>query len=147
MKFPRCRPAENTASSFPRRATGRNKITTLEISADPGRQELDPVELKPANLKLAGQVLDADDKPVAGCNVNLSGDDQPNANARTDRDGRFSFAHVCEGTIRLSANSQRAFGNISAEGGDTNVVLHLGENMRFFARLQTAQTARRGDGR
>jgi protocatechuate 3,4-dioxygenase beta subunit len=108
---------------------GQKQNHNLEISADPGRQELDTVELKLANLKLAGQVLDADDKPVARCNVNLSGEDQPNANARTDRDGRFSFAHVCEGTIRLSANSQRAYGSISAEGGDTNVVLHLGENM------------------
>jgi protocatechuate 3,4-dioxygenase beta subunit len=110
---------------------GQKQNHNLEISADPGRQELDTVELKLANLKLAGQVLDADDKPVARCNVNINGEDQPSANARTDRDGRFSFAHVCEGTIRLSANSQRAFGSISAEGGDTNVVLHLGENMGY----------------
>ena len=108
---------------------GQKQNHNLEISSEAGRQELDTVELKPANLPLAGQVLDADDKPVARCNVNISGEDQPNANARTDRDGRFSFAHVCEGTIRLSANNQRAYGSISAEGGDTNVVLHLGENM------------------
>jgi protocatechuate 3,4-dioxygenase beta subunit len=110
---------------------GQKQNHNLEIFTDPGRQELDPVELKLANLKLAGQVLDADDKPVARCNVNIFGDDQPNANTRTDRDGRFSFEHICEGTVRLSANSQRAFGNISAEGGDTNVVLHLGENMSY----------------
>ena len=110
---------------------GQNQNNNLEISAEPGRQELDTVELKPANLKLAGQVLDADDKPVARCNVNINGDDQPSANTRTDRDGHFSFAHVCEGTVRLSANSQRTFGNISADGGDTNVVLHLGENMGY----------------
>jgi hypothetical protein len=110
---------------------GQKQNHNLEISAEPGRQELDPVELKLANLKLAGQVLDADDKPVARCNVNLYGEDQPSANARTDRDGRFSFEHICEGTVRLSANSQRAFGNISAEGGDTNVVLHLGENTSY----------------
>ena len=84
---------------------GQKQNNNLDISAEPGRQELDTVELKPANLKLAGQVLDADDKPVAGCYVNLYGEDQPNANTRTDHDGRFSFAHVCEGTIRLSANA------------------------------------------
>ncbi len=80
-----------------------------------------------ANLKLAGQVLDADDKPVAGAYVNLSGEGQPNANTRTDREGRFRFEHVCEGPAQLSANSQRSFGNVSAEGGDTNVVLRLGQ--------------------
>ena len=40
-------------------------------SADAGRMELDVFDLKPANLKLAGQVLDMDDKPVAGVNVNF----------------------------------------------------------------------------
>jgi protocatechuate 3,4-dioxygenase beta subunit len=79
-----------------------------------------------ANLKLAGRVLDADDKPVAGVHVMLNGEGQPNANVRTDRDGRFCFEHVCEGTASLYANHQNSHGNISAEGGDTNVVLQLG---------------------
>jgi hypothetical protein len=106
---------------------GQKQNHNLEISSEAGRQELDPVELKLANLKLAGQVLDADDKPVASCYVNLRGEDQPNDNVRTDREGRFNFEHVCEGTARLSANSQQSYGSISAEGGDTNVVLRLGQ--------------------
>ncbi len=105
---------------------GQKQLHTLEISADALRQELDPVELKPANLKLAGQVLDADDKPVAGSHVNLSGDGQPNAYVPTDRQGRFVFEHVCEGTVQISANNGSSYGNASAEGGDTNVVLRLG---------------------
>ncbi len=110
---------------------GQKQNNNLDISSEAGRQELDPVELKPANLQLAGQVLDADDKPVASCSVSLFGENQPGANTRTDRDGRFSFNHICEGTLHISANSLRAFGNVSAEGGDTNVVLHLGENMGY----------------
>ncbi len=106
---------------------GRKQIYDVGASADATRQELDPVELQPANLPLAGQVLDADDKPVAGCYVNLNGEGQPSANVRTDREGRFRFEHVCEGAAQLSANSQRSFGNVSAEGGDTNVVLRLGQ--------------------
>ena len=107
---------------------GQKQLFNFDVSADAGRQELDPVELKLANLKLAGQVLDADDKPVANCYVNLSGDDQPRDRAQTDREGRFTFDSVCDGTARLSANSQRSSGSISAEGGDTNVVLRLGQN-------------------
>ena len=106
---------------------GQRQIYDVSASADAGRQELDPVELKLANLKLAGQVLDADDNPIDGCSVNLSGDGQPNANVRTDRNGRFSFEHVCEGAVRLSANYQQSYGNISADGGDMNVVLRLGQ--------------------
>lgn len=107
---------------------GQKQLFNFDVSADAGRQELDVVELKPANLKLAGQVLDADDQPVAGCYVNLSGDGQPNAHVRTDREGRFTFEHACEGPAQLNANSQRSYGSISADGGDTNVVLRLGQN-------------------
>lgn len=106
---------------------GQKQNHNLEISADAGRQELDTVELKLANLKLAGQVLDADDKPASGCYVNLNGEGQPSGNTRTDREGKFSFAHVCDGPVQLSASGQSSYGNISAEGGDTNVILRLGQ--------------------
>ena len=106
---------------------GQKQIHDVSVSADAVRQELDPVELKLANLKLAGQVLDADDKPVAGANVNLNGDGQPSGNVRTDHEGRFRFEHVCEGPAQISANNRNSYGNISAEGGDTNVVLRLGQ--------------------
>jgi hypothetical protein len=106
---------------------GQKSIFDVAASAEAGRMELDPFELKFANLKLAGQVLDADDKPVAGTYVNLSGEGQPNANARTGREGRFRFEHVCEGPAQISANNRNSFGNISAEGGDTNVILRLGQ--------------------
>ena len=105
---------------------GRAQMNDVGASADAGRMELDPFDLKPANLKLAGQVLDVDDKPVAGANVNISGDGQPNGNTRSDREGKFQFERVCEGLVRIFANNQGSSGNISAEGGDTNVVLRLG---------------------
>jgi hypothetical protein len=90
------------------------------------RVDLDPVELRRADRKLAGKLVDTDDKPVSGTMVQINGNDQPNANVRTDSEGRFSF-EVCEGTVQLFANSQRNFANMSAEAGDTNVVLKLGE--------------------
>jgi protocatechuate 3,4-dioxygenase beta subunit len=106
---------------------GQKSVFDIGASTDAIRQELDVVELSLANMKLAGQVVDADDKPVAGCNVNINGDGQPSGNARTDREGRFAFEHVCEGAVQISANSQQTYGNITTEGGDTNVVLRLGQ--------------------
>lgn len=110
-------------------APGHGQRFIDAVPADEAKRvELDPIELKPANLKLSGQVVDADDKPVAGVHVNLHGEGQPNATARTDRGGRFTFTQVCEGSARLFANANNAHGNVSAEGGDTNVVLRLGES-------------------
>jgi uncharacterized GH25 family protein len=110
---------------------GAKFIDLAQKSDDATRVELDSVELRRADRKLAGQLVDTDDKPVSGATVQVNGDGQPNASVRTDRDGRFSF-DVCEGTVQLFANSQRAFGNKSAEAGDTNVVLKLGERSMMF---------------
>jgi protocatechuate 3,4-dioxygenase beta subunit len=106
---------------------GQKSINDVDAPAEAGRMELDPFDLKLANLKLAGQVLDADDKPVVGVNVNLNGEGQPNGNTTTDSKGRFHF-QVCEGQVRLFANSQTGgFAQTTAEAGDTNVVLQLGQ--------------------
>lgn len=111
---------------------GQQESYDIGASAEPGRQVLDPVELKLANLKLSGQVLDANDKPVEGAFVNLNGEGQPSAGAQTDSNGRFQFEHVCEGSARLFANARNSFGSATAQGGDTNVVLRLGQNASGF---------------
>jgi hypothetical protein len=91
--------------------------------------ELLPFVLKLADRVLAGQVLNENDKPVSGINVSLNGDDQPEASARTDSKGRFRF-QVCEGTARVYANGDNSYGQVSAESGDTNVVLTLSSQSR-----------------
>jgi protocatechuate 3,4-dioxygenase beta subunit len=112
------------------------QVPDTELAA--GRVELDPVELKPANLKLAGQVIDAEDKPVAGAYVHLQGGEgQPVGQSRTDREGRFRFEQVCEGWAALSASAANSHGNVRAEGGDTNVVIRLGETSAVYAEGQT----------
>lgn len=89
------------------------------------RIELPPFVLKVADRKLAGQVVNAEDKPVSGVNVYMYGDGQPSGSVFTDKAGRFAFHQVCEGEVRLSANSQNSYGSAQAEGGDTNVVITL----------------------
>jgi protocatechuate 3,4-dioxygenase beta subunit len=99
--------------------------------ATDGRMEAGPLELKPANLKLAGQVVDSNDNPVRGATVYINGEGQPGANAHTDREGRFVIEHICEGRIQISANALNTFGNVAAEGGDTNVMVRLGSNAAY----------------
>ena len=99
-------------------------------TADPAARtmELDPFQLPVANLRLAGVVVDEEDKPAAGVMIYSHGAGQPNVNGQTDSKGRFSFDQVCAGTINLSAHSPsgRGQGSIVAEGGDTNITLKLG---------------------
>ena len=120
-------------------APGYGQKTINEVSlTDAGRQELEAIELMPAKMKLAGRVVDADDKPVGGCQVNLSGEGQPAGSVRTDHDGRFVFERVCEGAVELSANGRTtdlgyAYGSVRAEAGDTNVVLQFGQTQNLGA--------------
>ena len=95
------------------------------------RVELEPFQLMPADQRIAGVVLDEEDKPVARASIYTYGDKQPNLNALTDAKGQFSLDKVCAGPIQLSANSRNGgYGNATAEGGDTNVVIRL-RNMRL----------------
>lgn len=78
-------------------------------------------------------MLDADAYPVAGANVNLNGDGQPNVFIQTDKAGRFRFEQVCAGPAQIMADFNNAFGRntsgqISAAGGDPSVVLRLGSH-------------------
>lgn len=106
------------------------------------------IVLRLANKKLAGKVLDADGKPVAGVpvsavivsNIFQPSPDQPETgvvtqvfgpylhNAQTDDEGRFFFDAVCEGPIQLSTGLRAWSGEVQTIGGDTNVVLHLKRN-------------------
>jgi len=115
-------------------APGCGQHSNSQLPSDePQRIDLDPIELKPANLKLSGVVLDAEDKPVAGAMVQLHGEPQPSAVTRTDRKGRFTFNQVCDGqaviTATLSGLYGAEYGNATAQGGDTNVVVRLGQGM------------------
>ena len=97
----------------------------VENDSETNRLELSPLVLKLVNEVIAGQVL-KDDQPVAGVNVNLSGEGQPAGRVATDGQGRFHF-QVCAGQIRLWAFSPSGGGNAQAtvEAGDTNIVMTL----------------------
>jgi hypothetical protein len=91
------------------------------------RVELEPCELPLADQRIAGVVLDADDKPVANANIFGYGEGQPEVNGRTDAKGRFAFSHVCAGPITMQANSPSGgFGSAAVEGGDTNITVQIG---------------------
>jgi hypothetical protein len=92
--------------------------------------------LKSANQKLAGVVTDDLGRPLARTEVRFSGTGQP-ADCKTNADsqGRFVFDAVCGGKVYLSALwsdeptgrhlSYRSSMGMSAQAGDTNIILKL----------------------
>lgn len=106
---------------------GRRSLDATSAAAQPGRAELEPVELCRADLSLAGCVVDAENRPVADARVHISGEGQPTVTTRTDGAGRFAFDQVCKGPVELYANSGVANSSVIAQGGDTNLVIVLSE--------------------
>ena len=107
---------------------GRLMIDPVAPEGNGPRVELDPIGLLAADQRIAGVVIDADDKPVSWGLVSSYGNRQPNLSARTDSRGQFEFKQVCVGPIRLSASSQRGeVGAAIVEGGDTNIMVRVVE--------------------
>jgi hypothetical protein len=96
----------------------------IDLDSATDRLELEPFTLKAADQVIAGQVIDDRERPVSGAHVSVSGDDQPDGSATTDSKGRFRFM-VCEGRVRLFVSGQNGYANISADPGDTNIVVQL----------------------
>jgi protocatechuate 3,4-dioxygenase beta subunit len=115
--------------------TSQQTVATADPKAN--HYEFPPVVLKLADRKLAGRVLGTNGQPVAGVQVWMRGDGQPNNNSMTDADGRFAFKSVCPGPVSLSANSKGLSGYSDATGGDTNVVIRFNANNRVYSQLGT----------
>jgi len=125
--LPPARPYGVSASA---KGFGQDSHNLEAPEASTRRVELDPFQLPRADQRIAGVVVDADDKPVAGAMVSSYGEKQPHLQGRSDAKGRFSFDHVCAGPINLSANNPRLpgrFGSANAQGGDTNITIQLGQ--------------------
>jgi hypothetical protein len=117
---------------------------SIQENAETNRIELEPCVLHVADRELAGEVIDADDKPAARASVHMYGQGQPQGSVHTDEKGRFKFEAVCEGTIQLSANSQRSYGNARAQAGDTNVVIRLGVSQSYSFRQAPKRSSLKG---
>jgi len=104
----------------------------LEADTRTSQYELSPVVLNLATLKLSGQVFGVGGKPAAGVSVVVSGDGQPNTNFLTDTTGHFSVL-VCDGLVVINSSDvlgKGPYGHVQTVGGDTNVIVRFGSNIR-----------------
>jgi protocatechuate 3,4-dioxygenase beta subunit len=109
--------------------------------AKPGHYEFPALVLKEAGLRLAGQVLGPDGKPVGEAEVTFSGQGQRSMpQTQTDSRGRFVFDEVCEGSVSLWAHgygppetrpgvltfmTSGSGAGAQAQAGDTNVIIQV----------------------
>ncbi len=111
------------------------------------RHEFPAFVLAVADKKLGGKVVDADDKPVARASVHIYGSGQPSVSVTTDDQGAFVIEEVCDGTIQISAylsGGRSSHGNARAEGGDTNVVIRLGDSNVSYSEAAPRRTSLKG---
>lgn len=97
---------------------------TLEAATQANRLDLPNVVLKPAKLKVAGHVVDANGWAVPSAWVSVSGDGQPTTNTQSDWSGHFAL-DVCEGPLTVTGSVQGATGHLQTLGGETNISLKL----------------------
>jgi beta-lactamase regulating signal transducer with metallopeptidase domain/protocatechuate 3,4-dioxygenase beta subunit len=92
-----------------------------------------PFVLQRADRQLRGQILDGNGRPVAGATVFFHGTGQPELRpVKSDLQGNFGFDGVCAGEVTLSVGLSNNTINVSAHGGDTNVVVRLGIKQSGF---------------
>ena len=120
---------------------GQEQRNLPALDTPTNRIELEPFQLVRANLRIAGVVLDDDDKPVARASIYSHGEKQPNQSAQTDAKGQFTMDKVCPGPIQLSVNNRSGgYASATAEGGDTNIVVRMSSSRAV--RMAAPQTAR-----
>jgi hypothetical protein len=113
---------------------GSANVPVLATATQAASLQLPVIVLKPADQRLEGVVIGPDNKPAAGVQVRVTGVGQPLPTTasvqRTDDSGHFALK-VCEGNVRVyvtvvpAIGVQAASGTVSAQSGDTNIVLKL----------------------
>ncbi len=80
--------------------------------------DLGDIKLAQANLSVSGRVVDANDRPVRGATVRLTGPGQPNheADSKSDVEGLFAIDGACPGRVELKASVEDEDGSLAFLG-------------------------------
>jgi protocatechuate 3,4-dioxygenase beta subunit len=113
---------------------GQVQVNLAEDQTATGRVQAGRFSLPIANLAVSGTVVDSEGKPVPGARLYCHGGDrtnQPDRQAQTDAEGRFTIERVCAGRIHIQANAQVGgtyrYGSIETEGGAGDVQIVVAE--------------------
>ncbi|MEN6332832.1 MAG: carboxypeptidase-like regulatory domain-containing protein, partial [Phycisphaerales bacterium] len=107
---------------------GRLEIPVGASDLKDGRREVGPFKLPPADQSVTGVVVDSNGEPVAGAEIFVYGDGQPDSRGiQTDAGGGFTI-RVCKGVVHLDVRTRRApvlstFADVEAGATDVRIVV------------------------
>ena len=102
---------------------GADYINALRMTSAETLVELEPIVLRPANMVVAGIVVDDIGQPVEGARVSTDGKGQPRRVLhQTGPDGTFRLENVCEGEIGVYTTAAgHTYGNAETVAGDESI--------------------------
>jgi hypothetical protein len=103
---------------------GYGQASTSDLRLQPGQTTAaHDLTLYKRDSSIAGVLLDADSKPVAGTQINLSGSRSGYSNVTTDGNGQFTCSVVSGDRLNISYNTPGGYRNRFASAGDQKIVL------------------------
>jgi uncharacterized GH25 family protein len=106
---------------------GYGQSESAQIRLQPGQpNKIKDLTLYKRDSSIAGMLLDANEKPVTGKRVYVSGGKSGYSNLTTDNDGKFSCAVVSEDhlTVFYNLDSNTPYKRQTVRAGDQKIVLH-----------------------
>jgi uncharacterized GH25 family protein len=122
---------------------GRTDMDVQAQMAGDKSQDIGQMKLPLANLSITGQILDAQDNPLANARIHTYGGDQPNINTQSDSQGNFILKGVCEGRITISTDvnldGKRLSSRVSTDGGASGIkiIVREGRAPSYYIRSKT----------
>jgi len=104
---------------------GYGQASSSQLHMQPGQTTITrDLTLYKRDSSVAGVLLDADNKPVAGQRIFVNGPRTGYNNLTTDNNGKFSCAVVSGDRLTVFYNVGRGYNREPARAGDQSIVLH-----------------------
>ena len=127
---------------------GRGDVRINPGDIKDNRIDAGQLKLTRADLSISGVVVDPNDKPVAGANVDGRGVGQPDSReVQTDAEGKFTLKGVCPGRVQLDVTSfgpARLHGFALAEGGATDLRIVISSGLISQSDMPRTSTRLKG---
>jgi uncharacterized GH25 family protein len=128
----------------------------VDVHADDAlnnRLSIETMSLPLANLLVSGRIVDTDGNPVPDARISGSGENQPNPNTLSDKQGKFTLDGLCKGKVYVRVDVTRGGKRLSArihtDGGAAGIKIPVreGRAASYYIAAKTDEQIIRGNER